>query len=217
MKRLAADLFSVIVMGIGIIALSLACLLFWFLGQSNASKPQVLLQRLKSLHHLEVLQAQLVGTQVFREGSRIPFGNNEVVVLARGRAVYGVDLSQATMSVSGRQMRLELPRIEVLHVILNPDTIDFAAPRKAWLASQDEFEIFRQRSAAQMQTNLNQQARSAELMAEAEKQAQMWLRSWLASLGQRDAQIAFKYSQQKASAQAPAAVEVPVESAAEAP
>ncbi len=213
MKRVAADLFSVIVMGIGIIALSLACLLFWFLGQSNASKPQVLLQRLKSLHHLEVLQAQLVGTQVFREGSRIPFGHHEVVVLARGRAVYGVDLSQASMSLSGRQMRLELPRIEVLHVILNPDTIDFAAPRKAWLASQEEFEIFRQRAASQMQTDLNQQARSAELMAEAEKQAQMWLRSWLSTLGQRDAQIVFKYSQQKAAvnvAETPA-IEVPVE------
>jgi len=213
MKRIAADLFSVIVMGIGIIALSLACLLFWFLGQSNASKPQALLQRLKSLHHLEVLQAQLVGTQVFREGSRIPFGNHEVVVLARGRAVYGVDLSQATMSLSGRQMRLELPRIEVLHVILNPDTIDFAAPRKAWLASQEEFEIFRQRAASQMQTDLNQQARSTELMAEAEKQAQMWLRSWLATLGQRDAQISFKYSQQKgaSSAAETPAIEVPVE------
>ncbi|MGE3725065.1 MAG: DUF4230 domain-containing protein [Candidatus Sericytochromatia bacterium] len=213
MKRIAADLFSVIVMGIGIIALSLACLLFWFLGQSNSSKPQALLQRLKSLHHLEVLQAQLVGTQVFREGSRIPFGNHEVVVLARGRAVYGVDLSQATMSLSGRQMRVELPRIEVLHVILNPDTIDFAAPRKAWLASQEEFEIFRQRAASQMQTDLNQQARSAELMAEAEKQAQMWLRSWLATLGQRDAQISFKYSQQKgtASATETSAIEVPVE------
>lgn len=213
MKRVAADLFSVIVMGIGIIALSLACLLFWFLGQSNASKPQVLLQRLKSLHHLEVLQAQLVGTQVFREGSRIPFGHHEVVVLARGRAVYGVDLSQASMSLSGRQMRLELPRIEVLHVILNPDTIDFAAPRKAWLASQEEFEIFRQRAASQMQTDLNQQARSAELMAEAEKQAQMWLRSWLSTLGQRDAQIVFKYSQQKVDANAAEtpAIEVPVE------
>jgi len=213
MKRIAADLFSVIVMGIGIVALSLACLLFWFLGQSNASKPQVLLQRLKSLHHLEVLQAQLVGTQVFREGSRIPFGHHEVVVLARGRAVYGVDLSQATMSLSGRQMRLELPRIEVLHVILNPDTIDFAAPRKAWLASQEEFEIFRQRAASQMQTDLNQQARSAELMTEAEKQAQMWLRSWLNTLGQRDAQIVFKYSQQKAAANATEtpAIEVPVE------
>jgi hypothetical protein len=213
MKRVAADLFSVIVMGIGIIALSLACLLFWFLGQSNASKPQVLLQRLKSLHHLEVLQAQLVGTQVFREGSRIPFGHHEVVVLARGRAVYGVDLSQASMSLSGRQMRLELPRIEVLHVILNPDTIDFAAPRKAWLSSQEEFEIFRQRAASQMQTDLNQQARSAELMAEAEKQAQMWLRSWLNTLGQRDAQIVFKYSQQKADANAAEtpAIEVPVE------
>ncbi len=213
MKRVAADLFSVIVMGIGIVALSLACLLFWFLGQSNASKPQVLLQRLKSLHHLEVLQAQLVGTQVFREGSRIPFGHHEVVVLARGRAVYGVDLSQASMSLSGRQMRLELPRIEVLHVILNPDTIDFAAPRKAWLASQEEFEIFRQRAASQMQTDLNQQARSAELMAEAEKQAQMWLRTWLSTLGQRDAQIVFKYSQQKVDANAAEtpAIEVPVE------
>lgn len=210
MKRLAADLFSVIVMGIGILALSLACLLFWFLGQSNASRPEILLQRLKKLHHLEVLQAQLVGTQVFREGSRIPFGHHEVVVLARGRAVYGVDLSQAKMSVNGGQMRLNLPRVEVLHVILNPDTIDFAAPRKAWLASQEEFEIFRQRAAAQMQTDLNQQARSKDLMVEAEKQAQIWLRSWLASLGEKDAQVTFEYSQQQA--EAPQEAPVPVES-----
>lgn len=212
MKRIAADLFSVIVMGIGILALSLACLLFWFLGQSNASRPEILLQRLKKLHHLEVLQAQLVGTQVFREGSRIPFGHHEVVVLARGRAVYGVDLSQAAMTVSGGQMRLTLPRIEVLHVILNPDTIDFAAPRKAWLASQEEFEIFRQRAAAQMQTDLNQQARSKDLMSEAEKQAQIWLRSWLASLGEKDAQVTFQYSQQQAESAQAETVAVPVES-----
>jgi hypothetical protein len=196
MKRIGTDLFSIVVMGIGVVALSLACLLFWFLGQSNASKPQVLLERLKTLHNLEVLQAQLLGTQVYREGSRLPFGNHEVVVLAKGRAIYGVNLSNATFTLSGKQMRLELPRVEVLHVILNPDSIDFAAPKKAWLSSQEEFEIFRQRAATQMQTELNQQARSKELMAEAEKQAQIWLRTWLSSLGQKDAQVIFRYSQQ---------------------
>ncbi|PIQ28658.1 hypothetical protein COW36_12200 [bacterium (Candidatus Blackallbacteria) CG17_big_fil_post_rev_8_21_14_2_50_48_46] len=193
-KPVTKDLFSVIVMTIGISALALACLLFWLQGQSTSRRPQVILERLKNLQNLEVLQAQLVGTQSFREGASIPFGHHEVVVLARGRAVYGVNLEKAQIAGSGKDLKLELPRVEVLHVILNPDSINFAAPQKSWFTTQEEFEIFRTRAANQMQIELNKQSRSPELMAEAEKQATRWLTLWLENLGFHDAKVRFKYT-----------------------
>lgn len=195
MKKIPSrDLFPVVVLTLGVSALALALVLFWMLGQSASTRPQALLEKLKSLHYLEVLQAQLVGTQAFRQGSSLPLGQHEVIVLARGRAIYGVDLSQARLVHQGRRQYLEIPRVEVLHVILNPDSIDFAAPRKAWLTSQQEFELFRQRAGHQMQIVLNAQSRSPELLAEAEKQASRWLKAWLSSLGQKQIDVHFRFS-----------------------
>lgn len=188
------DLFAVIVLTMGISALTLSLFLFWLLGQSKNNHTQVFLEKLKQLHHLEVLQAQLVGTQTFRQGGRLPFDQHEVVILARGRAVYGVDLAQARLIRQGFSQALELPRVEVLHVILNPDSIAFISPRKAWLTTQQEFEHFRQRAADQMQIVLNQQSRSPELLAEAEKQARRWLKTWLNSLGEKQIDVYFRFS-----------------------
>ena len=196
MKRQHAELAALLLTAAGVAALALACLLFWLFG-SGRSSSQTLLQRVQAMHHLESLQAQLIATQVFRQGSTLPFGDHEVIVVARGRAVYGVNLQQAHIERTAGALRLELTRIEVLHVILNPTSIEFLAPHKPWFSSQQEFELFRQRSAVQMQTELNQQARSPELMIEAEKQAVNWLKSWLEGLGHKRVSVVFRYPQRQ--------------------
>jgi hypothetical protein len=156
---------------------------------SRSVRRDLLVTRLQNLQRLEVLQVHLLAHQQVRD-SRL-FNTNELLVVARGRAIYGVDLSQARLQKTGNQIHLQLPQVQVLELVIDPADVTYLGLKKGLLTQQQAFEDFKRQALLELKAELDQQARQAELYAEAEKNLRAYLGSLLESLGDDELELVF--------------------------
>lgn len=147
----------------------------------------ILLTRLQQLQRLEVLQAQLLAHQQVRDPGLL--SGSEFLIVAKGRAIYGVDLSQARFDNNSGQ--LKLPPVSVLELIVDPADVDYIGIKKGLLLRQQSFEETKREALIELHRALQQQARSPELLAEAEASLRNYVTGWLDSLGHGQIEIVF--------------------------
>ncbi|MGV3523413.1 MAG: DUF4230 domain-containing protein [Candidatus Sericytochromatia bacterium] len=170
---------------------ALGALGFWRLShEPSVLQRQVLLEKIQHLQRLEVLEARLLAHQSVRRPAW--FNTHEFVVLARGRALYGVDLAQAELAVDGTRVTLTLPRVELQELIVPPDSVEFIGMRKGLLSSQQDFEDFQREALLGLQAELGRQARDPALLQQAQERARQVLTPLLQSLGFREIEVKFR-------------------------
>lgn len=155
------------------------------------SRRNILLTRLQNLQRLEVLQAQLLAHQSISEQKWLL--ENAFLIVAKAKVIYGVDLAKAQIDAKGTAVKVTLPRVEVLELIMKPTDIELVGVKKSLLTSQARFEDLKQAAMADLQAELSQQARQAELIQQAETNARHYLETLLSSLGFTEISIDFTY------------------------
>lgn len=155
------------------------------------SRRDVLLTRLQNLQRLEVLQAQLLAHQSLSEQKWLL--ENAFLIVAKAKVIYGVDLAKAEIDAKGTTVKLTLPRVEVLELVMKPSDIELVGIKKSLLTSQARFEDLKQAALEDLQAELSQQARQAELIQQAETNARHYLETLLGSLGFTEITITFTY------------------------
>lgn len=161
--------------------------LAWPGGPGRSVQRDILLTRLQQLQRLEVLQAQLLAHQQVRDPGLL--SGSEFLIVAKGRAIYGVDLSQARFDSDSGQ--LQLPPVGVLELVMNPADIEYIGLKKGLLLRQQSFENTKREALIELHRALQQQARSPELLAEAEASLRNYVSGWLKSLGREEIEIVF--------------------------
>ncbi len=155
------------------------------------SRREILLTRLQNLQRLEVLQAQLLAHQSISEQKWLL--ENAFLIVAKAKVIYGVDLAKAQIDAKGSSVMVTLPRVEVLELVMKPSDIELVGVKKSLLTSQARFEDLKQAAMVDLQTALNQQARQADLIQQAETNARHYLETLLSSLGFTEITIEFTY------------------------
>lgn len=138
---------------------------------NHQESTHTLVQRLQALQQLEVLQVHLISHKKVSEQSWLGLNHNEILIVGRGKTVYGLDLSQAKMEQRQAQWYLTLPPVTILHVMMNPNGIEFVGLQKGWFTNQRTFETFKQQALQDLYRDLQQQARSPELLKVAQQHA----------------------------------------------
>lgn len=155
------------------------------------SRRDILLTRLQNLQRLEVLQAQLLAHQSISEQKWLL--ENAFLIVAKAKVIYGVDLEKAQIVANGSSVTVNLPRVEVLELVMKPSDIELVGVKKSLLTSQARFEDLKQAAMADLQAELSQQARQPELIQQAETNARHYLETLLGSLGFTEITIKFTY------------------------
>lgn len=145
--------------------------------------------RLQALERLEVFEARLLAHESHREPAW--FNTNEFLIVAKGTAIYGVELGNAQIEVTGKSVTVGLPPVKLLNLIMNPAELEFLGLKKGLLTSQQGFEDIKRSAAIDLQQELSRQARDPELMAAAEANARKLLQSLIISLGHEEVIITF--------------------------
>lgn len=172
------------------LGLGLAGLWYWQqTGPLWVSRQQVLLQRLQSLQRLEVLQAELLAYQSHQNAQFL--NHSAFLIVAKGRAVYGLDLNKAEIRRSGEAVEIAVPAPRLQELIMNPADVEFVGVQKGWLTSQQAFETLKREAVIDLQADLNLQARKVELLQQAERNAQQYLHNLLSSLGFEQIKVVF--------------------------
>lgn len=185
--------FATLVLPWGLL-LGLLFFLFFRPQQRWASHREILLTRLESLQRLEVLQAHLLAHNTVQAQDGL-LKHSEFLLVAQGRAIYGLDLSQLTITQGSEgQLQVNVPGIQVLEMVLDPRSIEYLGLKKGLLTSQREFEDLKQGALKNLQADLARQARQEDLYQEAEKAARKYLQTLVAGLGVDRAEIVFARS-----------------------
>lgn len=173
MRRLKA------LLGLGL--LLLVGLALWLLRpMAWERRTEVLLTRVQAVQKLEVLEARLQAHQTIRDPALL--NTNEFLVLAQGKAIYGVDLARASIRREGETAVVELPPVRLFELIVNPDDIEFLGLHKGLLTSQADFEARKREAGIELQSELARQARDPALLKQAEANARHYLEALLHSL-----------------------------------
>lgn len=168
---------------------------FWLvllLGQPYLSSSQraIVLQRVQAVQKLQVLEAHLLAHDAWR--SEAFLNNNEFVVLAKAKALYSLDLSQAQIHFEGQQARISLPAIQVQELVLNPEELEFLGLKKGLLTSQSDFEQLKRSAVIKLKAELIRQAHDPGLLSQAEANAKSYLESLLSALNHPNSEISFR-------------------------
>jgi hypothetical protein len=159
---------------------------------SKSSRSQVIIDQLKELKRLEVLQANLFAYKTFESGALLPLNNNEFVVFESGKAVYGLDLAKdITIKISNRDIELNLPDIEIFDLIVNPDSVDFIGIKKGLFTTQEDFENLKKDVMTELFAELKIKANNRDIINQARKNSELLLNSMLKTLGYEKITINF--------------------------
>jgi hypothetical protein len=149
------------------------------------------LQRLQEIQRLEVLEAELVGHKVYRDAAYLGFNTNEFAILAKARALYGLDLQQLQIEGTPNGFKVVLPPVRVQELILNPDSVEFVGLKKGLFTGQDSFERLQREALSELQIELSQQAREPQFRVQAQRSARRILEALLRSLAPEAKDIGF--------------------------
>ncbi len=153
----------------------------------------IIINRLKDLKRIEVLQADLFSYKTFENSSFLYLNVNQFIVIETGQAIYGLDLSKDFKVIkSGKNIEIMLPNIELLNLSVNPDSIDFIGLKKGMFTSQDHFEALKKEVSVELYSQLKIKARNKQLLDQAEKNARQIIYSMFKSLGYENININFR-------------------------
>ncbi len=142
---------------------------------------RILLERFEKMQKLQVLSSHLLAHERFRHPSF--FNASEFVIIARAKAVYGLDMSQVKLRREDNTLRVELPRVRVQDLIMNAKDVEFIGVKKGLLTSQATFESFKQEAVQELHGELSRQARDPKLIAEATAQARDYFKTLFKTAG----------------------------------
>ena len=185
-KTLLKPIGLVLIMGL------IAALTLIWMSQSGPSehRRQTLITRLQSVQKLQVLEARLLAHEVHRNPALL--NTNEFLIVARGKAVYGIDLAAARIQMANSNINIALPPVQLQELIVNPEDLEFLGAKKGLLTSQQDFEILKRQAAVGLRRELSRQARDPDLIGQAESNARAYLETLLKSLGYAEAEIRFE-------------------------
>lgn len=169
----------------GFIALALSVLGFLWWNTSATPRwdiqQRLLLERFEKMQHLQVLSSHLLAHERF---SNPAFLNaSEFVVVARAKAVYALDLSQVKLERDQKTLTVYLPPVRVQDLIMNAKDVEFVGVKKGLLTSQQTFANFQQEAVQALHGQLARQARDAQVLAEAQVQAEHYFTSLFKATG----------------------------------
>lgn len=170
----------------GIVLCAAVGLLGFFLGRREAREPEepeiaavVLEHRLAevrelvttSYHYTNMAQFESSGTFY---GVKIPFTTKRFILTYDGEIKAGVDLSKATLDVSGLSVRVRLPEAEILSHELDKESVELFDERTSIFNpfTIEDFTAFQ----AEQKAAVEQKAIAQGLLEEAEASAQKTVR-----------------------------------------
>lgn len=143
---------------------------------------RILMERFEKMQNLQVLSSHLLTHERFRNPAF--FNANEFVLIARAKAVYGLDLSQVKLSRNqDNQITVYLPPVKVQELVMNAKDVEFVGVKKGLLTSQQSFETFQQQAVTNLHAQLAQQARDPQLLADATTQARAYFETLFEAAG----------------------------------
>lgn len=167
------------------IAMATAVLLFLWWNTSGTPRwdvqQRILMERFEKMQNLQVLSSHLLTHERFRNPAF--FNANEFVLIARAKAIYGLDLSQVKLSRQQREITVYLPPVKVQELVMNAKDVEFVGVKKGLLTSQQAFESFQQQAVENLHAQLAQQARDPRLLADATTQAQAYFETLFKAAG----------------------------------
>jgi len=160
---------------------------------SEKAKTELLIQELKKINKLEVLESSLFAHKVYADDSFLGLNNNEFVIIAKGKAIYGVDLSKETkIDLQGKNIVVTLPKTEIFNVILNPEDIEVIAVKKGFFTSQNRFEQIKKENLVELQNEIKSKSNDREVIAKARENAENIITSFFKAMGYE--QVTIKYN-----------------------
>lgn len=166
-----------------VLALSVLGFLWWNTSATPRwdIQQRLLLERFEKMQNLHVLSSHLLAHQRFRNPAFL--NASEFVLIARAKAVYGLDLAQVKLSREGNNLRVYLPRVKVQELVMNAKDVEVVGAKKGLLTSQQTFENFKQEAVKELHVDLAQQARDPQLLAEATTQAKTYFQTLFEAAG----------------------------------
>lgn len=171
----------------GFIALALSVLTFLWWNTSATPRwdiqQRILLERFEKMQHLQVLSSHLLAHERFHNPAWINLNASEFVVVARAKAIYALDLSQVELVRDGKTLTVYLPPVKVQDLIMNAKDVEFVGLKKGLLTSQQSFADLQQDAVTSLHSQLARQARDAQVLAEAQSQAENYFTTLFESTG----------------------------------
>lgn len=166
---------------LGIVALSLV--LMCSLRPSRfAQHQELLLSRFKEVQNLQVLEAHFLAHQTLRDEGGF-LNTNEFLIVAKGKALYGVNLEQVHIQQEEGRLVVYLPPVELQEMVMSPRDIEFLGVKKGWLTRQSEFEQYQRQALIRLEADLKRQANAPAYKERAQAQARRSLKQLLAATG----------------------------------
>jgi ligand-binding sensor domain-containing protein len=182
LQHLKKRIYAVI---LAFIVLASAVLLFLWWNTSGTPRwdvqQRILMERFEKMQNLQVLSSHLLTHERFRNPAF--FNANEFVLIARAKAVYGLDLSQVKLSRDQDEITVYLPPVKVQELVMNAKDVEFVGVKKGLLTSQQTFENFQQQAVENLHAQLAQQARDPQLLADATAQAKAYFETLFKAAG----------------------------------
>lgn len=159
-----------------------SALILWGVAPSSFERrQQLLLSRLQEIQNLQVLEAHFLAHETVRDEGFL--NTNEFLLVAKGKAVYGLDLAQVKIENQAGQMIVMLPAVTLQEMVLSPRDIEFLGVKKGWLTRQSQFEQYQRQALIKLEADLKRQARQGDYIQRAEKQAEFVLTQLLRASG----------------------------------
>lgn len=177
-------------LALGALVLLIALGLGLYRSGPYSMRRDMLLTRLQAIQHLQVLEAHLLAHQSHSDPAFL--NTNEFLIVARAKAVYGLDLAGLSIEPEGRSVRVRVPPVRLQELIVNPSDLEFLGLKKGLLTSQQAFETLKRSAAVDLQRELGRQAREQALITQAEANARQYLETLLRGLGYEQISISFQ-------------------------
>ena len=134
----------------------------WGLQPSQMERHQhILHSRFQEIQNLQVLEAHFLAHETLRDEHFL--NTNEFLIVARGKGLYGLDLSQAQITHESGKVQVILPPVELQDMVLSPQDIEFLGVKKGWLTRQSQFEQYQRKALIQLEADLKKQAEDPRL------------------------------------------------------
>lgn len=175
------------------LAISTANIIFNAWQNYYSLNPQIIFTSFKEINKLNVLEANLLTYETFEDYSLLPLNQNSFTIIAKAKANYGLDLSNnVSVKTEDKTIIVELPKIELLSLEMNPQQIDIIMAKKGFFTSQNTFEQIKQTHLRDLYEKLNNEAKQKQYIQKSEENARSIITSMLRGMGFKQITISFK-------------------------
>lgn len=166
----------------------------WFFDEKLSRKldKDIIVNNLKEIKKLEVLESEIFSYDSFEESSYIPFNKSAFAILLTAKAIYGIDLSNnVDIKIIDKEIIVNLPKPKLLHLNINPDNIKIIFAKKGILLTQNEFEELKKKYTSNLYLNIKKTANKEIYINQAQENTEKFIKNILLSLGFKEIKIIF--------------------------